>query len=63
MPLTTPKGTRFHASLDNLLDYHEKINPKRMIINHMAVESDYNEVYSHCPKGVEPAFDTKEIIW
>ena len=63
MPLTTPKGTRFHASFNNLLDYHEKINPKRMIINHMAVESDYNEVYSHCPPGVEPAFDTKEIIW
>ena len=63
MPLTTPSGTRFHASLDKLLDYHEKLSPKRMIINHMAVESDYNEVYSHCPSNVEPAFDGMEIIF
>ena len=63
MPLTTPKGTRFHASLNSLLDYHELISPQKMIINHMATESDYNEVYSHCPKGVEPAFDGLEINW
>lgn len=63
MPLTTPKGTRFHASLDNLLDYIEIISPKRAIINHMAVESDYNKVYSQCPKNVEPAYDSLEITW
>jgi phosphoribosyl 1,2-cyclic phosphate phosphodiesterase len=63
MPLTTIKGTRFHASLNTLLDYHEIIAPKKMIINHMAVESDYNEVYSNCPPNVEPAFDGLEINW
>ncbi|MBR5598456.1 MAG: MBL fold metallo-hydrolase [Alphaproteobacteria bacterium] len=63
MPLTTPSGTCFHASLDKLLEYHQKISPKRMLINHMAVESDYNEVNSRCPLGVEPAFDGMEINW
>lgn len=63
MPLTTPQGTRFHAGLETLLEYYEKINPKRMIINHMAVESDYDEVLKACPYGVEPAFDGMEIEW
>ena len=63
MPLTTPKGTRFHASLEDLLGYAERIEPKRMIINHMAVESDYAEVYSHCPRGIEPAYDGMEAIY
>ena len=63
MPLTTPKGTRFHAGLETLLDYKEIINPEFMIINHMAVESDYATVYSLCPNGVEPAFDTMEYTW
>lgn len=63
MPLTTPSGTRFHAGLDDLLDYAEKIDPKRVIINHMAVESDYAEVYSHCPSNVQPAYDGMEICW
>ena len=63
MPLTTPSGTRFHAGLEDLLDYAEKIDPKRTIINHMAVESDYADVYSHCPNGIEPAYDGMEICW
>ena len=63
MPLTTPKGTRFHASLEDLLDYKEIIDPEYMIINHMAAESDYAEVYSNCPNKVEPAFDTMEYSW
>ncbi len=63
MPLTTPQGTRFHAGLEDLLDYAEKIDPKRTVINHMAVESDYAEVYSHCPNGVEPAYDGLTVCW
>ncbi len=63
MPLTTPRGTRFHAGLDDLLVYNEQIEPKRMVINHMAVESDYQEVLSQCPSGVEPAYDGMVIEW
>ena len=63
MPLTCPQVTRFHAGLENLLDYAEKIAPKRMVINHMAVESDFAEVYSHCPNGIEPAYDGLTVEW
>ena len=63
MPLTSPQATRFHAGLDDVLDYIEIISPKRAIINHMAVECDYKEIYSQCPKNVEPAYDNLEIIW
>ncbi len=63
MPLTTPKGTRFHAGLEDLLDIKEQIDPEHTIINHMATESDYAEVYSNCPNGIEPAFDTMEYSW
>ena len=63
MPLTTPKGTKFHAGLCDLLGYVEKIEPKRMVINHMAVESDYQEVLSQCPSGVEPCYDGMQIEW
>jgi len=63
MPLTTPKGTRFHAGLEELLDYAERFKAKHTIITHMAVESDYGEVASHCPHGVEPAYDGMEVTW
>lgn len=63
MPLTTISGTRFHAGLEDLLDYAERIDPKRAVINHMAVESDYAEVYSQCPSNMQPAYDGMEICW
>ena len=44
MPLTTPNGTKHHMGLDDLLKYVKKINPKRTLINHMATESDYQNI-------------------
>ena len=63
VPLTTPRGTRFHIGLDGVLEYIEKINPKRAIINHMAVECDYKKIYSNCPSNAEPAYDGLSITW
>ena len=63
MPLTTPNGTKHHMGLDDLLKYVKKINPKRTLINHMATESDYENVKSRCFNGVEPAYDGLEITW
>lgn len=63
MPLTTPAGTKHHMGLDDLLKYVKKINPKRTLINHMATESDYENVKSRCFDGVEPAYDGLEITW
>ena len=63
MPLTTPNGTKHHMGLDDLLKYVKKINPKRTLINHMATESDYENVKSRCFEGVEPAYVGLEITW
>lgn len=63
MPLTSPNGSKFHAGLDDLLNYAKIIKPSKMVINHMAVESDYNEVLRQCPDGIEPGYDGMEIQW
>ena len=63
MPLTTPQGSRFHAGFDDLMQYAREIKPKRLIINHMAVECDYDEVKRACEAAhlsdvlAEPAYD------
>ncbi len=63
MPLTTINGTRFHAGIDSVLDYAKKINAKHTLINHMAVESDYEEVLNRCHLNVEPSYDGLTIEW
>jgi phosphoribosyl 1,2-cyclic phosphate phosphodiesterase len=44
MPLTTPNGARYHASFKDLVAYQEKIKATRVLVNHMAVECDYDKV-------------------
>lgn len=63
MPLTTPDGTRFHAGFDDLMRYAAEIKPERLIINHMAVECDYEAIQTACKAAemlhmaAEPAYD------
>lgn len=57
MPLTTLHGTRFHAGFEDLLSYAERLDAKKTIITHMAVECDYADVYARCPRGMEPGYD------
>ena len=61
IPLTTPFGQPFHAGLGEVLEYIEKINPERTIINHMAAECDYDEINSKTPDNVFPAYDNMII--
>jgi len=63
MPLTTPNGTKFHAGFEDIMYYTRLINPKRMIITHMASECDYDAIKSQCPANVEPAYDGLTIGW
>jgi len=63
MPLTTPKGTKFHASMEDLLNYNAQIKPKKMVINHMASECDYDAIKAQCVGGMVPAYDGLEISW
>jgi phosphoribosyl 1,2-cyclic phosphate phosphodiesterase len=63
MPLTTPKGTMYHAGLEELKEYTRRIKPKRVIINHMAVESDYEDVKKNCLENMRPTYDGEIIEW
>lgn len=61
MPLTTPLGQPVHAGLDAVMEYIEKINPERVVINHMATECDYDEINNRTPNFVSPAYDGMTI--
>lgn len=61
MPLTTLHEQTFHMGLDKLLEYVRIINPHKTIINHMAVECDYDHVNLLTPDHVVPAFDNMTI--
>jgi len=64
MPLTVIKSHYdefYHMELDKLLEYVNLIKPKRTLINHMAIECDYEEVNSLTPDDVQPAFDNMVI--
>jgi phosphoribosyl 1,2-cyclic phosphodiesterase len=63
MPLTSPLGSRYHAGLEELTFYAKKLNPKRVVINHMAVESDYEEVKRQCLNNMGPTYDGEVIEW
>lgn len=61
VPLTTPFGQPAHAGLNEVLEYIEKINPERAIINHMASECDYQTIDAVTPENVSPAYDNMII--
>lgn len=61
MPLTTIIEQTFHMGLDKLLEYVKVIKPRETIINHMAVECDYENVNKLTPDHVMPAYDNMII--
>ncbi len=61
MPLTTPFGQIQHAGLDEVLGYIGRINPRHVVLNHMASECDYDEIMNNTPDHVEPAYDGMNI--
>lgn len=57
MPLTTIVPQPYHMGLDKLLEYVNIIQPRQTIINHMAIECDYDCVNAITPANVCPAYD------
>ncbi|MHC5307286.1 MBL fold metallo-hydrolase [Bartonella sp. LJL80] len=45
-----------HFSLDQALEWVERLRPKRAILTHMHVPLDYDAVMAYTPDHVEPAF-------
>lgn len=46
-----------HLSLEQSLDWIERISPKRAILTHMHIPLDYDTVMRETPDHVEPAYD------
>lgn len=61
IPLTNPIAQITHAGIETVLQYIDKIGAKRVIINHMAGECDYDEINKSTPENVQPAFDNMII--
>ncbi len=57
VPLTTPEGSKYHASLKEIISDIDQIKPQHVIINHMAIECDYDQINQITPHYVEPAYD------
>ena len=50
-----------HFSVDEVLEWVERLRPKRTILTHMHIDLDYAALTSYLPDGVEPAFDGMTI--
>ena len=61
LPLTTLSGQATHMGLDKLLEYVNIIKPHKTIINHMAIECDYETVAGLTPPEVVPAYDNMVV--
>ena len=55
----TPHPT--HFSLQETLQWIERINPKRAILTNMHIDMDYETLISELPDNVVPAYDGMEI--
>lgn len=62
LPLTAPEQSEFHAGLDDVLSDIERFKPQRAILNHLAIECDYDEIDKLTPDNVEPAYDNMTIV-
>lgn len=45
-----------HFSVDQAVEWGKKLRAKRVILTHMHVPLDYNEVMKYTPENVEPAY-------
>lgn len=50
-----------HANLDTVLDWIEKLKPKKTYLTHMDTSMDYDTLMKILPKNVEPAYDQLTI--
>ena len=56
-----PRDHPSHLSLQQSLDWIERIKPKRAILTHMHTPLDYETTNSVTPEHVEPAYDGMQI--
>lgn len=61
LPLTTITPQNYHMGLKEVLQYIKLIDADKTIINHMAVECDYDAVNKLTPDNTFPAYDNMII--
>lgn len=61
IPLTTIQGEVQHASLEEVLAVIEKINPKRVVLNHLTNKCDYDNINALTPDFCEAAYDNMQV--
>ena len=50
-----------HAHFDLVLEWIERVKPRRAVLTHMTHDFDYDALAGMLPSGVEPAYDTMVI--
>ena len=52
-----PNPHQAHAHFDLTFEWIERCQPKRAVLTHLGLESDYEETLAICPENTEPGFD------
>lgn len=52
---------KVHANLDQVLDWVERLRPRRTVLTHMGPDLDHGWLRAGLPPGVEPGFDGMRI--
>lgn len=50
-----------HFTVDQALEWIERVRPKRAILTHLHVDLDYETLRRKLPRGVEPAYDGMQL--
>lgn len=50
-----------HANLEKVLNWVDKIKPKKTYLTHMSIDLDYDSLLESLPQNVYPAYDGLEI--
>ena len=46
-----------HANVDQVIAWHERVKPRRMVLTHMGYDIDWGWLTARLPPGIEPAYD------
>ena len=52
-----PNPHQAHAHFDLTFEWIKRCQPKRAILTHLGLESDYEETLAICPENTEPGYD------
>jgi phosphoribosyl 1,2-cyclic phosphate phosphodiesterase len=48
---------KVHASLDQVVEWVERLRPRRTVLTHMGFSMDYRTLLRELPPGIEPGYD------